>query len=335
MGVHWAPLLREGSPLQPPQPWCPQKESTDLIVQGAPPGLLCPLLGHVSARKSLADETLTVSMYDGAAPLDDLMRKSFRLRGRPPAAGPFPRPGPWGAESPPRSAGRPALPAPSPATVTAACCPEPIARPLHRPSLLIAPPEAGALILCLLLGRRLGSERESHGAPGPAGLYFRTLRGCDLITWPPTRLSRALGPGFGRRKKRGRLQPSTQARSSRNVCPRRLSEKNELPVDSPLSLSRPGHGEVSKRPSSLKNSPDQYNAAVTTNGEQPQGRCPQTRRRPGERAQSRHAEPAHASPPPGPEEKPRQQPPVRCETSGCCQLGVGAGGVLEGSTGGF
>lgn len=85
VGAHWAPLLREGSPLQPPQPWCPQKESTDLIVQGAPPGLLCPLLGHVSPRKSLADETLTVSMYDGAAPLDDLMRKSFQLRGRPPA----------------------------------------------------------------------------------------------------------------------------------------------------------------------------------------------------------------------------------------------------------
>lgn len=85
MGVHWAPLSREGSLLQPPQPRCPQKESTDLVVQGAPPVLLCLLLGHVSPRKSLADETLTVSMYDGATPLDDLMRKSFRLRGRPPA----------------------------------------------------------------------------------------------------------------------------------------------------------------------------------------------------------------------------------------------------------
>lgn len=80
--------------------------------------------------------------------------------------GPFPRPGPWGAERPPRPAGRLALPAPSPTTFTAACCPEPIARPLRRPSLLIAPPEAGALILCLLLGRRLGSERESHSAGG-------------------------------------------------------------------------------------------------------------------------------------------------------------------------
>ena len=43
------------------------KKSTDLIIRGAPPGLLCPL-GHISPWKRLADETLTVSMYDGAAP---------------------------------------------------------------------------------------------------------------------------------------------------------------------------------------------------------------------------------------------------------------------------
>ena len=211
--------------------------------------------------------------------------------------GPLPRPGPWGAESPPRSAGRPALPAPSPATVTAACCPEPIARPLRRPSLLTAPPEAGALILCLFLGRRLGSGGKPRCAR-PGGLSFRTRRGCGLITWPPP-ASPALGPGFGRRKKRGRPQPPTQARSSRNVCPRRLSEKTNFLSTLRSPSADQGTGECLSV-SSLKSGPEQYNAPVITSGQQPQRRCPQTRRRPGERA--------HASPPPGPEQKPRQQP---------------------------
>jgi len=61
------PYCRRGHCCSHPSPGA-HKKSTDFIIQGAPPGLLCPLLGHISPWKSLADETLTVSMYDGATP---------------------------------------------------------------------------------------------------------------------------------------------------------------------------------------------------------------------------------------------------------------------------
>ena len=119
------------------------------------------------------------------------------------------------------------------------------------------------------------AQGESHGAPGPAGLSFRTRRGCG-----PPPASPALGPGFGRRKKRGRPRPPTQARSSRNVCPRHLSEKTNFLSTLRSPSADQGTGECLSV-SSLKSGPEQYKAPVTTSGQQPQRRCPQTRRRPG------------------------------------------------------
>ena len=163
------------------------------------------------------------------------------------------------AKSPLRNAGRSALPRPSPVTVTATCCPAPVTRPRRRSSLPHSTPRGRRPYSLPLTGEeaglREGKPRAQSHRPRAAGGEGSERRACGSLLQDTSGLwldhvTPPASPGASVQALEGARSVGISTHQYMpgfpETCALAACLENKLPIDSPLSLSRPGQGEGSK-----------------------------------------------------------------------------------------